>query len=519
MRSSVIKLLSLVACVLLISVTAQGQTVGTTPGMGSPLSGLPLERSGTAMHAGSWDRNGHNGDCRPIAPGQTLVLLNYKGAGIIRRFWCTFPGNTHVRCQLILRMYWDGEKHPSVRVPLGAFFGVGFGRQVDYKSAPLEETSGGYNCWWPMPFHKSAYWTITNESKDRVNNFYWNIGFDAYKKVSRKMLEFHALWRRENPVPPGQNYVILNTTGRGQYVGTALFMQSLTDRGLGFLEGNEMVYIDGHKKENYYQGIGPARSGQFMPAIEGTGTEDYFCSGWYFATGPYSAPYHGCLIRQGGRVSAYRWHIEDAIPFKKSIRFTIQAGSEDNAHVDYSSVAYWYQTQPHPVYPKLPPATDLLPVKLAPPPPPKPTIKIPNAIKGESLIPTAKSTGGKVSEQDMQPFGHGWSGNQQLFWRGQGKDNTLTLQLPAPKSGDYMLTGYFTKAPDYGIFQILSGGKTIGPKVDCYATRVIPTGPIVLGPIKLNKGNNPLVIRIVGKNAHAVNYIFGLNAFVLKPAP
>ena len=89
-------------------------------------------------------------------------------------------------------------------------------------------------------------------------------------------------------------------------------------------------------------------------ALHGTGTEDYFCSGWYFDHGTYSAPYHGCLIKDAklGRVSAYRWHIEDAIPFKKSIRFTIQVGPWDNVRAAYATVAYWYQTQPHPVYPK-----------------------------------------------------------------------------------------------------------------------------------------------------------------------
>jgi hypothetical protein len=356
-------------CLLLVMCRAgKGQTVGPIPGLGSPLSGLPLERTGTAMHAGSWDRKGRNHDFRTIAPGQTVVLLNYKGAGIIRRFWCTYPGDTAIRCQTILRMYWDGEKHPSVRVPLGAFFAVGFGEQKDFKSLPLEETSGGYNCWWPMPFHKSAYWTITNESREPIRSFYWNIGFDAYQHVSKKMLEFHALWRRENPVPHGQNYTILRAVGRGQYVGTALFMQNLENRGLGFLEGNEMIYIDAPLKGRYYQGIGPPKPGQIMPAIEGTGTEDYFCSGWYFDHGTYSAPYHGCVIKNTklARVSAYRWNIEDPLPFKKSIKVTIQVGPWDNVKADYSSVAYWYQTQGHLAYPKLPPPAELLPSKPSP---------------------------------------------------------------------------------------------------------------------------------------------------------
>lgn len=361
---STFMILSIIAGVVLAGSPTSGQTHAGAIGPGGVLSTLPLERTGTARHAGSWDRSGRNRDCRSIKPGGTLVLLNYHGSGIIRHFWCTFPGSTTVRCQLILRMYWDGEKHPSVRVPLGAFFAVGFGQQVNYQSAPMEETSGGYNCWWPMPFHKAAYWTITNESHKTVAGFYWNIGFDTYRHLSEKMLEFHALWRNENPVPTGQNYVILNTTGRGQYVGTALFMHILQKQSntFEFLEGNAMVYIDDHPgKHNYYQGIGPPRPGQTMPAIEGTGTEDYFCSGWYFDRGTYGAPYHGCLIKQPGYISAYRWYIADPIPFKKSIRFTIQVGPWDNVKADYASVAYWYQTQPHPIYPELPSAAALLP--------------------------------------------------------------------------------------------------------------------------------------------------------------
>jgi hypothetical protein len=511
---------ALAACVtfmlaLFISSPTQGQTVGAVPGLGSPLSGLPLERTGTAMHAGSWDRKGRNGDFRTIEPGHPLVLLNYHGAGIVRRFWCTVPSDTKIRCQLILRMYWDGEKHPSVRVPLGAFFGVGFGKQVDYRSAPLEETSGGYNCFWPMPFHKSAYWTITNETKHPVNNFYWNIGFDAYKHIPKKMLEFHALWRQENPVPPGQNYVILNTTGRGQYVGTALFMQDLQNSGLEFLEGNEMVYIDAPKHSHYYQGIGPPKPGQFMPAIEGTGTEDYFCSGYYFNHGTYSAPYHGCVIKSNKlkRISAYRWHIEDAIPFKKSIRFTIQVGPWDNIRAAYASVAYWYQTQPHPVYPKLPPPAELLPVN------PVPLFKVPHAIEGESMVPQAKATSGYVGKQNMSGFNGNWSGGAQLFWHGQTRNATMTIQLPAKKAGDYFLAGYFTKAPDYGIFQVLSHGRKLGHPVNAYAGSVMPTGRIPLGRIYLNAGNNPLVIRMAGKARESLNYFFGLDALVLKPAP
>ncbi len=130
MNRAFAKIILSVFFVMILTVGAAAPTIGALPPLVNSLGNLLLERSGEAMHAGSWDRQGHNGDARSIAAGQTLVLLHYHGAGIVRHFWCTFPGNTAIRSQLILRMYWDGQKHPSVRVPLGVFFGVGFGQQI-----------------------------------------------------------------------------------------------------------------------------------------------------------------------------------------------------------------------------------------------------------------------------------------------------------------------------------------------------------------------------------------------------
>src|SRR3954453_3552334 len=169
--------------------------------LGSPLAGLALPREGTTKHEGSWDRKGGNGDARRVAPGETLTLLDYKGAGIIRRFWVTIAPRSEmtIHRQAILRMYWDGEETPSVEAPVGDFFGVGFGEQHDYISLPLNETSGGYNCYWPMPFHKSARWTITNLSSRAIDAFYYNIDFTGYDRLPKDLLHFHAQWHRENP--------------------------------------------------------------------------------------------------------------------------------------------------------------------------------------------------------------------------------------------------------------------------------------------------------------------------------
>jgi len=345
------RILALVVVSICHGSIATAQEHGASPReldiFSSPLSNLALPRLGEAMHEGSWDRQHKNNDSRPLKPGEVLTIFEHEGAGTVHRFWVTIGPRQDVGIlsQVILRMYWDDDTYPSVECPIGAFFGVGFGEQKDFISLPLNETSGGYNSYWPMPFHKSARWTLTNGSSKTLEGFYYNIDYTALKALPADTRHFHAQFRRENPTIPGKNYTILEATGAGHYVGTALFMSG---RELDFLEGNEMVYIDGSA----------------TPTIEGTGTEDYFSSGWFFDRGIYSAPYHGVVIKEKhpARISAYRWHIEDAIPFTKSIRFTIEHGAQNTVTADYSSVAYYYLAGPSPKPTPLP--SELLPSTL-----------------------------------------------------------------------------------------------------------------------------------------------------------
>src|SRR5665213_3988204 len=178
----------------------------------SPLSGLASPKAGAAMHEGSWDRKRLNDDALHVKPGQTVTLFTHEGAGTVHRFWVTLAPRESVAVlsQAILRMYWDGDTNPSVECPIGAFFGVGFGEQKDYISLPLNEISGGYNCYWPMPFHKHARWTLENRSNVKIDAFYYNIDYTALKSLPAGMKQFHASYRRENPTQAGKNYTILD---------------------------------------------------------------------------------------------------------------------------------------------------------------------------------------------------------------------------------------------------------------------------------------------------------------------
>jgi len=179
----------LIAAVASLATAVQGQGAGPADSLGSPLAGLAMARDGIAKHEGSWDRSGGNADMRRVDPGQTITLLDYRGAGIVRRFWVTIAPRAEktIHRQAILRMYWDDSPTPCVEAPIGDFFGVGFGEQKDFISLPLNQTSGGYNCYWPMPFHRSARWTLTNLSSRRIDAFYYNIDFTALKSLPREM--------------------------------------------------------------------------------------------------------------------------------------------------------------------------------------------------------------------------------------------------------------------------------------------------------------------------------------------
>src|SRR5690606_24759380 len=97
-----------------------------------------------------------------IAAGETFDLASIEGSGRITHVWLT----THTdnwRRLLLLRAYWDGAAEPAVEVPVGDFFGQGWGRFAQLSSAMVAvNPHGGFNSYWPMPFSDGARLTIEN---------------------------------------------------------------------------------------------------------------------------------------------------------------------------------------------------------------------------------------------------------------------------------------------------------------------------------------------------------------------
>lgn len=296
-----------------------------------------------------------------IQPGQTFTLADIQGAGAINHIWMTPTGNWRWS---ILRFYWDDEKEPSVEVPAGDFFAMGWGKYARVSSEPVAVNPGSaFNCYWVMPFRKRARVTVENLD-DAPVTIYYEIDY-SQTAVPSDAAYFHAQFRRVNPLPFKQVYTILDgVEGKGQYVGTYLAWGTHSSGWWG--EGEVKFYIDGDKD---------------FPTISSTGTEDYFGGSYNFENQEkhqyeeFSAPFSGLpqVIRPDGlyesqqRFGLYRWHIPDPVRFNSDLKVTIQAlGWQSGGRYlplmdDIASVAYWYQVEPHRPFPKLP-ARDVLEV-------------------------------------------------------------------------------------------------------------------------------------------------------------
>ncbi|MFB0552849.1 MAG: glycoside hydrolase family 172 protein [Phycisphaerae bacterium] len=291
-----------------------------------------------------------------INPGQTFVMADVEGCGAIQHIWMTPTGNN--RCN-ILRIYWDGEEKPSVKCPAGDFFACGMGQYVGVSSlAVCVNPKSGFNCYWVMPFRKSFKITMTNiDTKPMV--LYYQIDY-TLTDVPKDAAYLHAQFRRVNPLPYKQDYTILEgVRGKGHYVGTYMVWGSNSPGWWG--EGEIKFFMDGDTK---------------FPTICGTGTEDYFCGSYGFSKfegqgyEEFSSPYTGMpqVIESETqpRFGLYRWHIMDPVRFESDLKVTMQAlGWQSEGRYlplkdDLSSVAFWYQAEPHAPFPKLPDKESLI---------------------------------------------------------------------------------------------------------------------------------------------------------------
>lgn len=486
----------------------------------APLQLLELPRlKNFAAHRSSSNNRytGSNDDSKRIMPGETLEMANFNGPGVVTHIWLTVADNEFAWPRLVrLRVYYDGKKTPSVDVPLGDFFGVGHGYERNLDSLPVRDSSFGRarNSYWPMPFRKACRITVTDEGNRPVTMFYYHVDWQKHPSLPDDIAYFHGYYRQERPAVSGKNYEFLSVRGTGHYVGTVL---NVIQAGVGwFGEGDDLFYVDGAEH----------------PQIHGTGTEDYINDAWDLrvAFGPWSGIPVAEGERVGARLTGYRWHVPDPIPFTKSLWAgiehagwtynedgTLRSGFEERPDY-FSSTAFWYQKGVNEELAELPYGEARLPLGNA--------LQI--AVE-DSLADVTTSKGQPSVQREVD-----W-GRDLLAFEASGAGSRIDIPLEVPENGRYEIVARIAQAPDYGDYYALLDGKPMNLDNRQAATSEIPTtGPEIfhnylpeiyvavdrpLGWLTLDKGRHTLSFVCSGRDGRSSGYNLGINDVILEKVP
>jgi len=515
-------LLPLLACVGLCAAppSCAGDGDGLLGSLAKPIDGRSMRASSTFREGadGKYDSKAFpkgdqeeksNFDNFRVDPGKTHVLMDVKGPGVITHMWFTFLGpeiqqwakeGSANQQEMLLRIYWDGSKRPGVEAPVGDFFANCFGKRSEVISLPVVVDDGdSYNCFWNMPFRKSCRIEIVNQSAKAINLLYYNIDWIKKDRLPKDTPYFYAQYRQEYPAKKGQDYVILDTKGKGHYVGTVLAVRTRSPMWFG--EGDEKIYIDGEEHAS----------------IWGTGTEDYFLAAWGLkkSNTPYAGvPYFDQWGIVGGHTSAYRWHLNDPLVFSKGIKVTIehqgwispdenpqhQTTSWNEREDDYSSVAFWYQTGE-------PTFTERAPEGSARTLPSLERV----TVAARDFKATAAHGPGAIETQQLDLY----DVPQLLYMPPKQEDAFIEIPFEVTKKEPLRLLLNMTKSYDFGRYQAYLNGVKVGGTIDLYNASVT-SEEFPLLDFWPDPGKYTLRLECIGKNAQSNGHYLGIESVRLR---
>ena len=267
---------------------------------------------------------GHAFETIPV--GQSHVLANIDGAGVIDRIWMTIEDRSPEALRgLRLEMFWDGASSPAVSVPLGDFFLHGAGEMLPMETALLASPEGrSFVSYIPMPFRRGARIVVANESGRQVNLIFYDVNYRTLPRQPADALYFHAWWSRDRATTLGQDFRILpRVRGRGRFLGASVtVLTNPVYRDTWWGEGEVKIRLDGDREH---------------ATLVGTGAEDYIGTAW--GQGAYINRYQGAPVASweaGGRWTFYRFHIPDPVFFHGDVEVTLQqiGGARKNVVLD-----------------------------------------------------------------------------------------------------------------------------------------------------------------------------------------
>jgi hypothetical protein len=309
----------------------------------------PVSLAATAKEA-----NNHTSSKKELNPNSTLVIAELKGPAVVRQFRITHHELDSIAANrgVVVRIFWDNEKTPSVEVPIGDFFGIGFGEQRDFTSAVWKQKKGNKDILYPMPFKHSARFELVNLTAKQFKSFSWRIDYESGIKFPPDVEYLHACFRISRPVPLNSVHQAMVTIGHGKFVGLVWSHHWINPE--KHAEGTQNFWIDGEH-------------------IKATGSEDFFGQGWGFSEkkpfaykGNSYGPVHSIAEGAGDwwKVTAYRALLLDPLHFQRSLKLDLTNYGVDVGHKtdEYDTACFWYQSEPHTPFLALPPAEDLFPI-------------------------------------------------------------------------------------------------------------------------------------------------------------
>ncbi len=299
-------------------------------GLGPPAGSAPADATGRRTIG-------------PVPPGAAATLGRVDRAGSISQLRLRLdpPADDLTLRGVRLRMTFDG--HRTVDAPLAEFFGVGFGtptvRSLFFAAEPAP--GGWFSSWWPMPHARSALLELVNGTGTPLPGAQVELTDVPDPTVTDQLgpggrAGYFHVDTRDGPTTPGEPWLLTRAEGRGKLVGAAA---TLSAGGVApgpseprlYLEGDEVITADG------------------TDPLHGTGTEDFAEAGWYFNRGPFSAPLAGgpahATSGAGCPISCdalYRVLLGDAVPYDRSVTFTLEHGPVNDVPGVYRTAAFSY---------------------------------------------------------------------------------------------------------------------------------------------------------------------------------
>jgi hypothetical protein len=343
-----------------MTMLVMGAGIGAVCAQGVDVSGLATLTPGRVeMQNGLWIEVPLQ---QQFKSSKRVVIADIKGPAVISMIHFAVPESMvwpkpqRLNRDVLIKMYWDGEESPSVDCPMVDFFCDPAGVR-DVVNTALVNKRQGWNVYFPMPFRKSAKIELVYDGSVPPGEQLWRI-MPAYSYVIYRTAEripedsgcFHAHWRQDGLLLGKADYLALEATGKGKFIGWNVTCRRPGRSGYP-VDQNEKFYIDSEQ----------------TASVEFMGMEDSFGFSYGFPPTENLFPLTGYFPFLKGGAAAYRFFINDSISFEKSLKVAIGFGvkedpmfrrefSKAGSELQFSSTVYWYQTEPHAALPPMPPA-------------------------------------------------------------------------------------------------------------------------------------------------------------------